>query len=137
MASAVLAIFQRPDLEVGELGYAVIWLGFILLYKLGSGRWTEWDRVERRVAYRESPTETVRRRSVWLSMIGFTLAAAALSFWFLDSGWALLGYPIERWIGAAGVALIGAAVVVGSVDWKGAENVISSPGAVESARGRV
>ena len=137
MASAVLAIFRRTDLEVGELGYAVIWLGFILLYKLGTGRWTQWDRIERRVAYRESPTLTVRRRSVWLSMVGFTLVAAALSLWFLNSGWALMGFPIERWIGVAGVALIGAAIAVGSFDWKGSENVISSPGAVESARGRV
>jgi uncharacterized membrane protein len=115
----------------------VIWLGFILLYKLGSGRWTQWDRIERRVAYHESPTDTVRRRSVWLSMIGFTLVAVALSLWFLNPPWALLGFPVEAWIVAAGVALIGAAIVVGSFDWKGSENVISSPGAVESARGKV
>jgi hypothetical protein len=137
MASAVLTIFKRTDLEVGELGYAVIWLAFILLYKLGTGRWTQWDRIERRVAYRVSPTEIVRRRSVWLSMIGFTLVAVALSLWFLDPPWALLGFPIEAWIAAAGVALIGAAIVVGALDWNGNENVISSPGAVESARGRV
>jgi hypothetical protein len=137
MASAVLAIFERTNLEVGELGYAVIWLGFILLYKLGSGRWTQWDRIERRVAYHESPTDTVRRRSVWLSMIGFTLVAVALALWFLNPPWALLGFPIEAWIAAVGVALIGAAIVVGSFDWKGNENVISSPGAVESARGKV
>lgn len=137
MASAVLAIFERPDLEVGELGYAVIWICFIVLYKLGVERWTQWDRIERRMAYRESPNETVRRRSVWLSMIGFTTVAAALSLWFLDPDLALLGLSIERWVVAAGVALIGAAIVLGSVDWKGAENVISSPGAVESARGKV
>jgi hypothetical protein len=137
MASAVLAIFERPDLEVGELGYAVIWIAFILLYKLGMGRWTQWDRIERRMAYRNSPDETVRRRSVWLSMIGFLLAGVAFSLWFLNSGWGLFGFPIEHLVGAAGAALIGAAVVVGSVDWRGAENAISSPGAVESARGRV
>ena len=137
MASAVLAIFERPDLEVGELGYAVIWISFILLYKLGTGRWTQWDRIERRMAYRKSPDVTVRRRSVWLSMIGFTLGMAALSLWFLNSGWAPLEIPIERWVGAAGVALIGAAILVGSVDWKDAENAINSPGAVETARGRV
>ena len=122
---------------MGELGYAVIWIAFILLYRLGIGRWTQWDRIERRMAYRKSPDETVRRRSVWLSMIGFLLAGVALSLWFLKTGWGLFGFPIEHLVGAAGAALIGAAVAVGSVDWRGGENAISSPGAVESARGRV
>jgi hypothetical protein len=138
MASAVFAIFERPGLEVGELGYAVIWAAFILLYKLGQGRWSVWDRIERRVAYRASPEETVRRRSVWLSMFGFVFAGAGLVLWVLDPPFA--PFEVASWVWAlgAGGVLIAAAVALGAlVDWTGAENPINSPGAVQSARGRV
>jgi len=137
MVSAVLTIFRRPDLEVGELGYAVIWLAFVVLYKAGVGRWMQWDRVERRVAYRAEPDATVRRRSVWLSMTGFVLAGLALSVWLLQLGPAVLGWHVAAGLAGAGAISIVTAILVGSYDWRGAENPISAPGAVETARGRV
>jgi hypothetical protein len=137
MASAVMAIFERPDLEVGELGYAVIWLAFIVLYKIGFGRWAQWDRVERRAAYAESDTETRSRVPVWMSMAGFLLAGIAFVVLFLDWGASFAGWPAAAWIGGVGVVLIVGAIVVGSQVWAETENAISSPGAVDSARGRV
>jgi hypothetical protein len=137
MASAVMVIFERPDLEVGELGYVVIWLAFLMLYKAGLARWTQWDRVERRAAYAKSPDVTTSRVPVWLSMAGFTVAGLALVVWFLDWGVSFGGWPASAWIGALGLILVGVAIVVGSQAWRDADNSISSPGAVDSARGKV
>ena len=143
MAASVFVIFDRPGLETGELGYVVIWALFIVLYKVGVNRWSQWDRIERQRAYYASANATVRRRSVWLSMLGFPLAGLGLAGWLL--GWAaeigplpFVGtVPIYWALLVAGGAFVLAAIAVGSIDWRDEENPINSPGAVELARGRV
>jgi protein-S-isoprenylcysteine O-methyltransferase Ste14 len=70
-------------------------------------------------------------------MAGFTVAGLALVVWFLDWGVSFGGWPASAWIGALGLILVGVAIVVGSQAWRDAENSISSPGAVDSARGKV
>jgi pimeloyl-ACP methyl ester carboxylesterase len=137
MASAVMVIFERKNLEVGELGYAVIWLAFIALYKVGFGRWDQWDRVERRAAYAESDEETRSRLPVWMSMAGFLLVGVAFVVLFLNWSATFAGWPAAAWIGGAGVVIVIAAIGLGSQVWGDTENAISSPGAVDSARGRV
>lgn len=137
MVSAVKVIFERPDLEVGELGYIVIWVAFAVLYRIGYARWSQWDRVERRQAYLEDAEPRVRREPVWLSIAGFLVVGLALAVWFLDWGASFGGWPASAWIGGLGLVVVGVAVVAGTRTWRDAENPICAPGAVDSARGRV
>lgn len=78
MASAVVAIFHRDGLEMAELGYIVIWAAFLLLYKIGHNRWSQWDRVERFDAYGRPGHVWVTRKPALVSTFGFLAASFAV-----------------------------------------------------------
>jgi hypothetical protein len=132
IASAVIVIFRRPGLEHGELGYIVIWGAFLILYRLGHDRWSQWDRVERRAAYQESPDVITRRFPVWLSMTGFVLAGIAVVLWILPE----LTAPTIVIGGLAGLMIV-VAMLVGARMWSDEGNPITDLSSVDSARGKV
>jgi hypothetical protein len=132
MVSSVIVMFRRPNLEHGELGYVVIWASFLILYRIGHDRWSQWDRVERHAAYAESPNETRSRVPVWISMAGFVAAGLAVILWVLPE----LSDATVVFTGLA-IVLIVVAIVVGARLWPDEGNPITNLQAVESARGNL
>ena len=132
MISAVLVMFRRPGLEHGELGYLVIWIAFLALFRIGHDRWSQWDRVERRAAYAESPDVTVSRHPVWVSMAGFVAAGIAIVLWALPD---MTDATVA--VGVVAFILILASIAYGARSWSDKANPITNLSAVESARGKV
>jgi hypothetical protein len=132
MASAVLVIFRRPNLEHGELGYIVIWAAFIVLYRIGLDRWTQWDRIERRAAYEAAPDVLRSRVPVQISIAGFVAAGFGLIAWIVP------GYSEVTVVTMiVAVILVGVAIVAGWVLWHGGSSPVTSLPPVDSGRGKV
>jgi hypothetical protein len=132
LASAVVAIFRIPDLEEVELAYVAIWLGAIVVLRLGRGRWSVWDRAERQVAYGLTANVPVDRGPVTLSAAGFLLVALVLA------AWVLVGSSTGIVVGVAvGIALILASMALGARAWRRYGDSTGTPSAVETARGLV
>jgi hypothetical protein len=132
MVSAVLVIFRRPHLEVAELGYALIWLSFAVMYRIGHDRWRQWDRVERRAAYAMSPDVAPSRFPVWWSMAGFVAAGIAVVLWLIP-GYTQLTFAASL----IAIVLVAFAIASGAFIWRASGTQIGAPTAVESARGKV
>jgi hypothetical protein len=130
LASTLVTIFERDGLEMAELGYVAIWIGFLVLYRIGHSRWSQWDRVEREAAYHQPGVRAPSRLPPLISSIGFLVALAALVAYV---------FAWERQLFEALVAialgLIGFAVVIGAISWSRHSDTIAAPPPVGSARG--
>jgi hypothetical protein len=122
MASAVVAIFQRPGLETAELGYIVIWATFLSLYKLGYSRWSQWDRVERYDALQGPDHSIVTRKPALVSSIGFVVATFAIVAY-------VFAWPYQLLIGliALSVVLILASIAASSIWWHRGDPIAAPP----------
>ena len=132
IVATVLTIMRSPEIESAEVGYVVIWIVAGILFTAGNGRWANWDRAERRIAYGPIGAVTVDRRPVIASSAGFLILAATLA------GLILTGPSV--WIvyaGIVGVGAIGLGAVLGARAWRGTADPVAAPDAVESARGSV
>lgn len=122
IASAVVTIFQRPGLELAELGYIVIWAAFLILYQVGHSRWSQWDRVERYDAYGPPGHPIVTRKPAVVSSVGFVVAAFAIVAY-------VFAWPMPLLIGliTLAVALILIAITASSIWWRRGDPVASPP----------
>jgi len=90
----------------------VIWAGAILLFRLATARWQNWDRLEQDVAKGPVANLPVNRWPAYLAAGGFVLvvAAAALAVLFRPEELPLIATgvaPIDKIATAPGLAVIG------------------------------
>jgi hypothetical protein len=129
IASTAVTIFQRDGLEMAELGYVVIWLAFLVLYRVGHSRWKQWDRVERHAVWHDTTAREVSRTPAVFSSFGFVAAVGALVAYVFE--WP---GPVFYGLVATALGLIGFAVVIGAISWSSHGDPIAQPPPVESAR---
>jgi hypothetical protein len=122
MASAIIAIFQRDGLEMAELGYIVIWLAFLVLYRIGHSRWSQWDRIERSDAFARPGNPLSSRRPVALSCLGFLTADVAIIAYVFD-----LPTTIVAAVSAAAIAIILGSIAWGAVAWDRGDPIAAPP----------
>jgi hypothetical protein len=129
IASTAVTIFQRDGLEMAELGYVVIWLAFLVLYRVGHSRWKQWDRVERHAVWHATTAREVSRTPAVFSSFGFVAAVGALVAYIFE--WPGI---VFNGLVATALGLIGFAVVIGAISWSSHGDPIAQPPPVESAR---
>ena len=129
IGSTAVTIFQRDGLEMAELGYVVIWLAFLVLYRVGHSRWKQWDRVERHAVWHAATAREVSRTPAVFSSFGFVAAVGALVAYIFV--WPEL---VFNGLVATALGLIGFAVVIGAISWSSHGDPIAQPPPVESAR---
>jgi hypothetical protein len=122
IASAVIAIFRRDGLEMAELGYIVIWIAFLALYRIGHSRWSQWDRIERSDAFGPPGDPVSSRRPVGLSCLGFLTAAVAIVAYVFDLPMAIVGG-----LSAAAIAMIVASIAWGAMAWNRGDPIAAPP----------
>ena len=122
MASSVITIFQRDGLELGELGYIFIWVAFLVLYKIGHSRWSQWDRVERIDSYGGPEQKLVTRGPAVVSSLGFVLAATAIIAYVF--GWPI---PVVGMFAAISIGLILTAIAWSAAAWQRGDPIAAPP----------
>ena len=122
MASAVIAIFRRDGLEIAELGYIVIWIAFLALYRIGHSRWSQWDRIERADAFGPPGGPVSSRQPVALSCLGFLTAAVAIVAYVFD-----LPMTIVGGLSAAAIVMIVGSIAWGAMAWNRGDPIAAPP----------
>jgi hypothetical protein len=122
MVSSVIAIFQRDGLEMAELGYVVIWVAFLALYRIGHSRWSQWDRIERSDAFARPDDPPSSRRPVALSCLGFLTAAVAIVAYVFNQPMAIVGGA-----SAAAIAMIVGSIIWGAKVWNRGDPIAAPP----------
>jgi hypothetical protein len=127
--ASVVAIFKRPGIELAELAYATIWIGFVIVYRIGLWFWRFWDRRERHLAYGLVGHIKVNRWPAIVGAVGLVLLALAVAMF-------ALGLPLQLPIGlslAAG-AIAGETLYLAGRASEGIADGVSAPGPVMSGR---
>jgi hypothetical protein len=129
IACAGVAIFGPDGLPDAETAYVVIWVTFVILYRLGLSRWHHWDHLERHIACEPTADRPVNRWPAYLTSAALLLAVGAVSIAILDweNG---RRFVIALLIVAAGVA--GAGYIVGTAVARNRSDPIAAPDSVES-----
>ena len=130
LACSIVAIFGPNGLPDAEVAYVVIWLTFVVIYRLGMSRWQHWDRLERQIACEAVAERAVNRWPAYLTSLALLLTTAAASV-------AILGWPqwsnfvLALLILAVGAA--GAGYIIGTAASRGRRDPIAAPDPVETA----
>ena len=127
--ASVVAIFKRPGIELAELAYATIWIGFVIVYRIGLWFWKFWDRRERQLAYGLVGQIRVNRWPAIVGAVGLVLLAVAVAMF-------ALGLPLQLPIGLSLASLVIAAwtLYLAGRASEGIADGVSAPGPVMSAR---
>jgi hypothetical protein len=130
LACSIVAIFGPDGLPDAEVAYLVIWLTFVVIYRLGMSRWQHWDRLERQIACETIAERSVNRWPAYLTSFALLLTTAAVSVAIL--GWEhWSNFVLALLILALGAA--GAGYIIGTAASRGRRDPIAAPDPVESA----
>jgi hypothetical protein len=144
MVGAVIAIFSVEDLPDAEVAYVVIWAGAIVLYRLASSRWQNWDRLEQEIAKEPIAHRAVNRWPAYLGAAGLLVVVAGASIAVLYTPADLA--PIHVGIApvsdlevpaafaALGLVLFFLSYLIGGKVSQSGRDPIAAPDPVESAR---
>ena len=130
LACSVVAIFGPNGLPDAEVAYVVIWLTFLVMYRLGMSRWQHWDRLERQIACETVAERAVNRWPAYLTSLALVLATAAARL----RSWAGRSGPTS-WSRCSSLpsALAGAGYIIGTAASRGRRDPIAAPDPVETA----
>lgn len=130
LVCTIVAIFGPAGLPDAEVAYLVIWLTFVVIYRLGMSRWQHWDRLERQIACETLAVRPVNRWPAYLTSLALLLTTAAISIAILGwDEWAR--FVIALLILAVGAS--GAGYVIGTAASRGRRDPIAAPEPVETA----
>jgi hypothetical protein len=144
MVGAVIAIFSVDDLPDAEVAYVVIWAGAIVLYRLASSRWQNWDRLEQEIAKEPVADRPVNRWPAYLGAAGLLVVVAGASIAVLYTPGDLTpihvgiapvsDIEIPAALAAIGLVLFLLSYLIGGKISQSGRDPIAAPDPVESAR---
>jgi hypothetical protein len=107
VAAPIIAILIFPDVGRMVLGSVAIVVAFAILGRIGSWRWTAWDRRERAASHEPAPTY----RSIGLVAVQCVVFLGSLALFFVAVSFDLVA------VAGLGVALVIVAILLGiSID---------------------